>query len=235
MQYLVKMIFPTLVMTLSLPFCADDAMAAKKEKKGVYLASASRSNQGPKNFSKGGESEKNRDGKTFQVTGTLLGVGLGSISGITTGLFLNENLMLTLRAEQHIFQFDFLGLDLYSTHSRLYGVGAKKFFGNSFYLDGALLTGFSESRQTQYRYQSGIGSYEARTYEKWQHSGVQLAIGNQWQWEYFTLGTDWIGYYAPLQKTRVEYDQDEGYEDLNSSSFSPGHLRILAFYLGASF
>ena len=72
--------------------------------------------------------------------------------------------------------------------------------------------------------------------------GVDFAIGNQWQWETFTQGFDWIGLYSPLAGTytvsRPPNATDSWYQSERKSAASlskRGGLQLLRYYLGVSF
>jgi hypothetical protein len=87
-----------------------------------------------------------------------------------------------------------LGVDplvAYSTQS--VGPGVRWFPGNSLHLDGGV----------RYRHFQQIGalgwgiSDELRDLEA-DDVGPELAVGNRWQWGWFTLGVEWIGLYQPL-------------------------------------
>lgn len=184
------------------------------------------------------ESESNRQDKKFQLTATLTGGGLGTIRGISAGYFYHPNLIFGIRGENQ----NRLNFDSFSSETKSYGVFAKTFFDNSFYVNYGLSFNTSEFKVDENKSFFGFPSSSSNDsqvtysrYEKWQHSGIDLSIGNQWQWEHFTLGTDWIGYYKSFQSSRKEYKEEGVPLKSYQIYFNRDHLRALVFYLGSSF
>lgn len=60
-----------------------------------------------------------------------------------------------------------------------------------------------------------------------QDVGAGIKIGNQWQWDNFTLGCDWVGYSAKLFNINFEGDESE--------YASRAVLSLLNLHLGISF
>jgi hypothetical protein len=118
------------------------------------------------------------------------------------------------------------------SEGRKLSLGSKLFLSNSFYVEG---TGF-------YRIVARKADQFANDIEfSSQAVGMEFLIGNQWQWNRFTLGCDWIGVHVPLsvfgEKSRgtdsSEYFQRKSTE---FESFSKRVSLILAgFYIGFSF
>jgi hypothetical protein len=94
----------------------------------------------------------------------------------------------------------------------------KYFTGNSFYLAPELYyLNYSESDKHKTLFDSVDENVTAL--------GAGLRIGNQWQWQHFTLGCDWFGMGSNFAHWKRTED-----------SFSnPLTFTILNFYLGASF
>ncbi|NRA67757.1 MAG: hypothetical protein HRU19_24965 [Pseudobacteriovorax sp.] len=116
-----------------------------------------------------------------------------------------------------------------------FSAGYKKFTSNSFYyeagadyaqVDGKfVIDGFFDTQS------SDLGSY--------QKLSAYFQIGNQWQWESFTLGTSWVGILIPIVKNT---DFEDGVEDstLNSvekfvDNSQDVQISVLRFYLGWAF
>lgn len=119
------------------------------------------------------------------------------------------------------------------------------FFGNSFYLS------------TGVRHQNISVSDSDRSifleddYYTWEAEGTRtsalLAIGNQWQWENYTMGVDWIGFGLPFASNAKEKALTNGtdlssksanrnlIEQIKKENFKDTYAVLLRFYLGASF
>src|SRR5690606_28780744 len=117
---------------------------------------------------------------------------------------------------------------------------AKFFVGNSFYLTGG-------AGQRTFTFTSELtpldGGPEFSAEAKATTLGATFAIGNQWQWDYFTLGLDWIGYFLPISQSGdsevvfpgvVEDDLKELNDSLEELGKTP-NLQVLRIYLGIAF
>ncbi len=74
--------------------------------------------------------------------------------------------------------------------------------------------------------------------------GVQVFLGNQWQWKYMTIGIDWVGYYHPLKTLENKLVQDISYKDgrkeRRESELKPGKnltpsVSLMWLHTGISF
>jgi hypothetical protein len=74
--------------------------------------------------------------------------------------------------------------------------------------------------------------------------GIQVFLGNQWQWSYVTLGIDWVGYYHPLKTLENKLVQEISYKggrnDRRESQLKQGKnldpsVSLIWLYLGISF
>ncbi len=95
----------------------------------------------------------------------------------------------------------------------------KQFFGNSFY--GSAGIGL---RQFDLLEDNGYLSTESNIYKK-RDIAAEVFIGNQWQWEYLTMGVDWFGFSVPVRN--LNYGDESGTNRVIGS--------LLRFSLGASF
>jgi hypothetical protein len=74
------------------------------------------------------------------------------------------------------------------------------------------------------------------------NTGIDLHVGNQWQWDGFTMGCDWVGYFLSLS-TSASYgsgsDLDaadkKSEEDSLISRLGGSSLHLARFYIGWSF
>ena len=165
------------------------------------------------------ESAMNRDGKRFTVNAHLLGSSFRTASrGISLGYYLAPNKVLQLRYEALDGEYDLDGSrDEYE--GEYISFEFKKFTGNSFYLS----LGFYYKDQTFEDFDND--DFDVPT--DYKTLGAIIRIGNQWQWDDFTLGCDWIG----LGKDLAILDIDGNSEDEAEDFLGLG----LNFYLGVSF
>jgi hypothetical protein len=123
------------------------------------------------------------------------------------------------------------------------GISYKHFTSNSFYFKAG-----ADYRTVDYLVRDYFTVFSSTTNTEQKFKGeslvASLSIGNQWQFESFTLGCDWVGYSVPLYSkvhdvvvlgtpttseiSRFNDDQDYYTKD---SAFST----LVRFYLGASF
>lgn len=193
------------------------------------------------NLSEVGESEANREGKRFTINAGLVGIQFSALSSsIEGGYHLSPNSILTL-------QYTSLnGASSSDTDSkgsedeadevwedagkgRSISAGLKHFVGNSFYVKPEVY------HRRQDIVHSTTSVYSSAQ-DKWLLSdkdvasiedlGASFKIGNQWQWDNFTLGCDWVGYSQSI--TTLE-------ESGNVKSSDLGNLSLVNFYLGATF
>ena len=178
--------------------------------------------------------------KLYEIVVMPAGYGplAGTNTGISLGYFLDRNSLIEAR---------YTNLDRGSTCSgsltcnssgHAVGVAYKRFFGNSFYISASL-----DQRESSYR-ESDDSFTPPYTYSfDGSSTLLGLVIGNQWQWQNFTLGCDWIGAGKPVA-TKISNEKVSG----SGSSFAQQNLidaenyqvkntipYVLRFYLGASF
>ncbi len=95
----------------------------------------------------------------------------------------------------------------------------KHFFGNSFYMAGE---GFY--LRTREDVDGVILNNALHDFARYESLGAGARIGNQWTWEHFTMGCDWVGFGRRFGTFRKDTDS------LNDTTITLGN-----FYLGASF
>lgn len=183
-------------------------------------------------------SRGNRVGKTAAVVAEL-GFAIAPLPsfGFTGSYFVMSDLLA---------EFNYvaggLAIDDVDVGWSYMGVRAKWFVGNSFYLNlGYGLRTFDFSTKVTAT-QNNI-SAQATAEAEAKTSGLDFAIGNQWQWDTMTLGCDWIGYYNPISssgdsKVEVNGVSPTETEDLNDILEQLGdtpNLQLLRFYVGVAF
>lgn len=111
-------------------------------------------------------------------------------------------------------------------------VYGKKFFGNSFYVDTQL--GYRKIDNESVVTDDGVARNTVRGSE--QALVASFSIGNQWHWEDFTLGTDWVGLNAKVADlSGFESDETNPYYDYSNIANEKVNLNLLNFYIGMTF
>ncbi len=187
-------------------------------------------------------SEFHRMNKSYLITAQLLGQGPGlgsNRSGATVGKYLDRNSLITIDfTKANNLKFNGYYSD-YELSELTIGFSYKKFASNSFYYKTGL-----DYRKMNYHYTSrNISTSIIDRENKFQAESivVSFSIGNQWQWENFTLGCDWVGYSMPLyaniyDESSVGTTSFVGYmKDDQDDYVRNGVMTLLRFYLGASF
>ena len=188
-------------------------------------------------------SEYNRMNKSYQISAQLFGANPTATTGggLSVGYFLDRNSMIMADVTSGRTGDNNLFLDNYDVTGTSFGLHYKRFFGNSFYARVGL-----DQRHIDYKYNYDgifVSDYDSSMKFTADSLGASIVIGNQWQWENFTMGCDWIGATQPLTHTikneelggnidqidrnRLEKDKKTLVTDLTGQG--------LRFYLGASF
>lgn len=116
-----------------------------------------------------------------------------------------------------------------------YGVHYKKFFSNSFYVKAGV-----DYRSIDYSYTYGFSGYT----ESFQGDSFAagLVIGNEWQWDNFNLGCDWVGMSMPFSSNVVSQNyasNDSFYQkelkDAQQRYLKDTFTQGLRFYIGYTF
>ncbi|WP_218110048.1 hypothetical protein [Oligoflexus tunisiensis] len=116
----------------------------------------------------------------------------------------------------------------------------KEFFTDSFYVEGGLDLAKVNG---EFRISKDIlSSAENLTSDLGHYTklSMMVQIGNQWQWENFTLGTSWLGYLQPISTSESYTDPTSFSETSNSARTFRDEAKqpqttLLRFYLGWSF
>ncbi|MNK86419.1 hypothetical protein D3C87_1063300 [compost metagenome] len=188
-----------------------------------------------------GSSEHNRIGKKYQLS--LMPVGVGPAFVIWTGLNFGYSV-----DRNSLFLLSLNDLNKYSrtcTGDYTCGISGsslavsyKKFVNNSFYF-----TSGASYRKIKYNESENFGSVSDYAIDfEGNAIALDFSIGNQWQWQNFTLGCDWIGGSLPISN-RIETENITGnlsngqtnLDDRKNMYFETFSLSALNFYIGASF
>lgn len=146
-----------------------------------------------------GESASARKNKIIQVGAHGGANGTGS----NLGLFLPGDNRIDLSYSAS--SLDFLGL---TYKQSIYSLEFQSFLGNSFYYAlGVTQRNLEVSIRDYYVPETG----DMTTYLscKGQSMGPHLVIGNEWQWNYFYLGAEWVGFISS-STWKYENNYDDG-------------------------
>ncbi len=192
-------------------------------------------------------SEHHRLDKNYVTTVNLTGFGpsLTSTIALQAGKYLDRNSVVLLEATGGTLSTPDNAISSaktgssYDVKSTSFGAHFKQFNGNSFYYRAGV-----DFRKIKYDYKFvyTTGPSDTRHFDGTSIAG-NFQIGNQWQWENFTLGCDWVGISLPLTSSTSneevvsstpDYDQARIKDDIDAL-VKKAHLNFLRFYLGASF
>lgn len=180
-------------------------------------------------------SEHNRMGKNYLLTAQIAGSAVAPVpaAGINFGMYVSRNGIAQIEYSKGTLPYFFFNLN-----ASTLGANYKHFFGNSFYTKiGVDHRSISISDINLFGYTANqYGSNEAQSLVG------NFAIGNQWQWENFIMGCDWIGINPHLTTLKATYDTTgmsaKDKKDLDESWDKIAKVtstQFLRFYLGASF
>lgn len=184
----------------------------------------------------------NRMNKSYSINYIATGFGplLSGNTGLNLGFFIDRNSKIDLEFTSGRSQnFSYFASDS-QVKTNSYGVHYKRFNGNSFYYRAGV-----DYRYVDYSYTYRNFLNNTTIIEKNDFKGSALTatfvIGNQWQWENFTLGCDWVGIALPFT-SQIDSESTTG------TNPNPTALRdeedvflkksaglLLRFYLGVSF
>lgn len=184
--------------------------------------------------------------KKYMATAILVGIGpsVSSTAGLQGAYYLDHDSQIlvevtggSLRSSSDLASST--SGSKYDVSTKSLGVHYKAFTGNSFYYRAG-----GDFRTTDYKY---TFTYSGGSVDSAEFKGRSLVanfqIGNQWQWENFTLGCDWVGYVLPLTSEVSDDKVNSSTPDVERRRLNDdadtlvknGHLTLLRFYLGASF
>jgi hypothetical protein len=185
--------------------------------------------------STGGESRANRAGKAAYVAYDVIGLTLMPVSGLRAGYFIDPDFVAELG-----YASGGASIGDFKADKSIVELKAKKFFGNSFYVDAGL--GY-EMWNVSYPVSISDTSFETRKLKGTvQNTGLEFHVGNQWQWDGFTLGCDWAGYFLSLASstsfksdTSVSAQKKEEEEKDVKKTFAGSSAHVTRLYLGWAF
>lgn len=196
-------------------------------------------------------SEAHRINKQYTAHINITGIGpsFSSVPAVGLGYYIDRNKQILLDINsglalrsRTLSEYDNGTWKTYGpeTKTRQIAVSYKQFLGNSFYFKTGVV-----QNHVEYNYDLSSSAHSAKQSSSFSGDALlgQLTIGNQWQWDTFTLGCDWIGYAGNLyskvasakkpepdtSSAQADFDQDQDFY------LKGGSAVLLRFYLGASF
>lgn len=183
-------------------------------------------------------SEFNRMNKKFSlVLDSSTGYFLGSALAGSYLINRNDWILLEIRGEKAILGQIFSSILGYTEDSRndSFGINYKHFFSNSFFVrSGLSYHNLSNSR----KYVGSVITSSDNFSFTGNRTNFLIGIGNDWQWDHFTLGFDWLRTNIPV----ACYISDESYNsnsksqmESNEDIFFRMNLFSTSFHIGATF
>lgn len=178
------------------------------------------------------------------TSSSRIGLLFGVKSSFTYGRFLNRNdlVLLGLGSGSGSDIFSELFAQTVQTKMKFVNVGYRHFFGNSFYLSTGLEyqeLSHEGTERSWFSSKHDILNYSRLSLKIWNAS---LAIGNQWQWQNFTIGVDWLGILAPIASQEADFQntsKDPEYADAHRERSQHltrySEIYLLGLNIGASF
>jgi hypothetical protein len=169
------------------------------------------------------ESELNREDKKFMAVMSWGSNYSTSSGGLTLSYFLDSDSLINL--SYFDLSDDNTVTDDYDDGTAI-ELSFKQFNGNSFYFQvyGYYRSIEETDRTNSFLFSSPDGFYRLKD------AGLGIKIGNQWQWDNFTIGCDWIGL-----GRRIAKFSEEGSTRVFSFTSERTHVTALNLYLGFAF
>lgn len=166
----------------------------------------------------------------------------GPVTGLLAAHFIDSDRLIQIEGLRSKSEWGYGGsygtrMDIQGTS---FGLFFKQFSGNSFYFKTGI--DYSTLDYSDIYHSSIDASYDEGYSFKGNKLSGSISIGNQWQWESFTLGCDWIGWSQPIthsssdEKIVGTYTYTEGHlRSAKERHLRDGYILALHVYLGASF
>lgn len=182
------------------------------------------------------DSVSNRIDKKFTFNISLTGIEFSANSAaLELGYFIDSNNIINARYTElkgmTIYDYDD---DISEDHwdrdrdGHVISLGLKTFVSNSFYIKPEIYNRVQEDVHyvsSSYSSEFGWTNYYTDR-ETINDVGLSFKIGNQWQWDKFTMGCDWFGFNRTITKIKKSSRRTRNEDN---------HIALLNFYLGASF
>lgn len=177
-----------------------------------------------------------RQDKKWLVTVQPFGYGPNAFSsnGVNAGLFIDPESIVQLEVTISNRATPFFSWNKnendYKINAYSFGAHYKQFVGSSFYFNAGL-----DYRKVDYRYEPSSGNMLAF---KGDSSGLSLSIGNQWVFNRFTIGCDWVGFFTPFYSGTSDENYTGSKSDLDSdirTYVEKSQIMLTRVYLGFAF
>ncbi|MNL13349.1 hypothetical protein D3C87_1342530 [compost metagenome] len=180
-------------------------------------------------------SEHYRMNKDFELTFSPISFGGFALtnSGVTAGAFINRNSQVLANYSWNASDRTCIGAINCDLEDKFASVAFKRFVSNTFYMQGGAshhTISYTESNSNgdiEFGYDATITT-------------ADFAIGNQWNFNGFTLGCDWVSFGLPVATTYKNsfYTEDGTLSELNDRQDEwkkNGKIFFTKLYLGATF
>ena len=171
-------------------------------------------------------SMENRKALQYQMAAGIIGREyIGSPLTVSLGYFINPDSILNLRYSVLNSGRD----DKAAQRMRAVTLGYRHFFGNSFNI---MPTVYYRRNTSDYKNEGSFIVFGPSNLI-YEDVGIGFRLGNEWQWENFTMGCDWFG----INRTLVELNYKQQAVGLidDIALEKSVTLTLLSFYIGYSF
>lgn len=181
-------------------------------------------------------SEDNRHHKVAALFIEPIGFTFTPVKGIRGEFFLGADNML----DASYVVSGKVGFFDWGYEKTVIDVKFKHFLTNTFYVDGGL--GIEQYKVTYDVKQTGsLTTYKTLSGTA-SNFGGEVHVGNQWQWEGFSLGCDWAGYFFALSKSfsagsadGVDATDKASQESMLKGIVNAGSAHLVRLYAGWAF
>ncbi|MGZ3790443.1 MAG: hypothetical protein ACXVLQ_18060 [Bacteriovorax sp.] len=171
----------------------------------------------------------NRQNKKYQLS-----VGVGneySMAAFTfsAGYFIDPSQVITFRYSEINQDQEYEAVSNELHKMKAYTLGYKKFLGNSFNVQPTL---YYRRSSTDFVHEGTVKSVGTPNLV-YDDMGVGVRIGNEWQWDKFVMGVDWIG----MNETIHKINSQKIWQGLPQATHykTETTFTVVSAYLGASF
>jgi len=161
----------------------------------------------------------------------------GANAGVNAGLFMDSNSLVNVSYSWSMESYGCTTSYECEFKTKSLGVSYKKFLTSTFYVQGGI-----NQHQIRFTEEDEDLFFPEIVYEYGFTADVtaaSFAIGNQWLWNDFTLGVDWIGMEYPLMTSFRNESASDNWKyklrDKKEEYTGQGAMLAARLYLGASF
>ena len=138
-------------------------------------------------------SSAERSDKIVSLTGGLLTA--------SAGIYVHRNVILGMKYVRPAYT---IGAGAIPNQAHLFSGYADIFLGNTFYVTGGYGQRTLMYDDLDLKKSLFVVQESGRTREvTYTDTGATIGVGNRWQWRYFTLGAEWVGFYFKVTESEV--------------------------------